>query len=214
MDKLQYLSLIGRCHHVSLQFSVDFKPNPVQKFCRTVWKYSNADWEKANDCLSSFQLEQNQDVDCAWKFFHDMFMQTMSECIPQKTISCKAVNGPPWLTAELRKLIRKKHQMFKNWKSTKRLDIYSRYKQLRNRLSNQVKREKLFYLSSLADSGVDRGCWIYLLQYLTRGMAYVIINASTLTTLMSLKIGLLVCTLNNLASFLILLSAMLKRFIN
>ena len=102
MGELQYLSPIGRCHHALLQFSVDFNPNPVQKFCRTVWKYSNADWEKANDCLSSFQLDQNEDVDCARKCFHDMFMQTMSECIPQKLSSCKAVT-PPWLTAELRK---------------------------------------------------------------------------------------------------------------
>ena len=102
MGELQYLSPIGRCHHASLQFSVDFNSNPVQKFCRTVWKCSNADWEKTNDCLSSFQLDQNQDVDCAWKCFHDMFMQTMSECIPQKLSSCKAVT-PPWLTAELRK---------------------------------------------------------------------------------------------------------------
>ena len=54
-------------------------------------------------------------------------MQTMSEYIPQKTISCKAVNPPwpCWLAAELHKLIRKKHQMFKKWKSTKQLDIYS-----------------------------------------------------------------------------------------
>ena len=75
----------------------------------------------------------------------------MSECIPQKSISCKTVN-PPWLTAELRKLI-KKHQVFKKLKYTmKRLDIYSKYKQLRNRLSNQLERAKLFYLSSLADS--------------------------------------------------------------
>ena len=86
----------------------------------------------------------------------------MSECIPQKTIGCKAVN-PPWLTAELRKLIRKKHQMFKKWKSTKRLDIYSKYKQLRTRLSNQLKRAKLFYLSSLADSGSpNKRFWGYV----------------------------------------------------
>ena len=33
------------------------------------------------------------------------------------------------------------------------MDICSKYKQLRNRLSNQLERAKLFYLSSLADSG-------------------------------------------------------------
>ena len=53
--------------------------------------------------------------------------------------------------------------MFKKWKSTKRLDIYSKYKQLRNRLSNQLKRAKIFHLSSLADSGSpNKRFWGYV----------------------------------------------------
>ena len=43
------------------------------------------------------------------------------------------------------------------------LDIYSKYKQFRNRLSNQLKRAKLFYLSSLADRGSpNKRFWDYV----------------------------------------------------
>ena len=42
-----------------------------------------------------------------------LLMQIMSECIPRKTISCKAVT--PRLKAELLKLKGEKHKMFETW---------------------------------------------------------------------------------------------------
>ena len=67
MGELKYFSPIGRCHHAPLQLSIDFNLSPVQKFYRTV--FGNIPIligkKQKNDCLSSFQLDQNKDVDCA-----------------------------------------------------------------------------------------------------------------------------------------------------
>ena len=90
-------------------------------------------------------------IDDAWSSFHSAFMQTMSTCIPQKIVKCKS-KDPPWLNSELRKLIKKKHRLFKQWKKSLKDSAYLKYKQIRNKLSNQIKYANHNFFASLLDN--------------------------------------------------------------
>ena len=101
--------------------------------------------------LSKYQLNDRDNINCAWNKFHSYLMQVMKQCVPQKYVRCKA-KDPPWLNEELRRCCRKKHSMFKKWKKSQKPDLYHKYKLLRNKLCNQLKYAKQNFFSSLLDN--------------------------------------------------------------
>ena len=57
--------------------------------------------------LSSYHLVEGVDINHAWDHFHSFFMNVIDQCVPKKSVKCKA-KDPPWLNIELRKMCRKK----------------------------------------------------------------------------------------------------------
>ena len=125
--------------------------------------------------------------------------------------------------------------MFKKWKSTKRLDIFLISNNLEKDFltsssvpNSFISARLLIAVLPINVSEVMLNHYLAVLPFpipcntmipvliirkiLPLCFVSFLLNASTLTTLMSLKIGHLVCTLN-LANFLIL-SVLLRRFIN
>ena len=56
---------------------------------RTVWRYSHADFEKANRILVATDwsfVDVQFDIDALWSTWEQKFMTVMQECIPKATI--------------------------------------------------------------------------------------------------------------------------------
>ncbi|XP_072051878.1 uncharacterized protein [Amphiura filiformis] len=68
---------------------------------RSSWLYSKANWDAVNSKLATYRFDDSVNVDTAWDNFLKFFMETMSECIPQKFVRCKS-KDPPWLNSDLR----------------------------------------------------------------------------------------------------------------
>ena len=112
------------------------KPDLV---CRTIWQYDKANWVKANQMLSEYHLQEDVDhsVDCALNHPYSTFMEIISDCVHQKVVTYKS-NNPKWVNAELRKFIRKKRALYRKWKKSHNIDVYNKYKSLRNKLCNKI----------------------------------------------------------------------------
>ena len=129
--------------------------------CRIIWQYNKADWARANDMLSSYHLVEGVDINHAWDHFHSFFMNVIDQYVPKKSVKCKA-KDPPWLNSELHKMCRKKHMLFRKWKKSKNDDIHSKYKCIRNKLSNRLKHAKRIFFDSLLDDALpSKRFWSY-----------------------------------------------------
>ena len=76
---------------------------------RNIWKYTLADFNKANELLSQMDiasyLDETEDVQVAWAKFQDAFLETMEKCIPKGKIPKR--KNLPWLTKDLTKMMTK-----------------------------------------------------------------------------------------------------------
>ena len=85
----------------------------------------------------------------------------MNQCIPLKLFTCKS-KEPPWLNEELRKLCRKKHSLFRKWKKSQKSSDYTKYKVVRNKLTNRLKYAKhSFFASLLENESPSKRFWGY-----------------------------------------------------
>ena len=69
-----HLSVTHRCH----------TSKPSKKSQRTIWRYQQAEFNRANDLLDEIDWEEllNGDVDQMWSAWEDKFMSVMQQCIP------------------------------------------------------------------------------------------------------------------------------------
>ena len=161
ITQVDYLSPLGACYHSVLHCRLSIQQAKPALVCRIIWQYSKADWARANDLLSSYHLVEGMDINHAWDHFHSFFMNVIDQCVPKKSVKCKA-KDPPWLNSELRKMCRKKHMLFRKWKKSKNDDIHSKYKCIRNKLSNRLKHAKrVFFDSLLDDASPSKRFWSY-----------------------------------------------------
>ena len=90
----------------------------------------------------------SSDVDAAAKQWRDSFLAIMEECITQYHLQKKW--NLPWITWNIKKLIRKRNVMFRKAKRTNKNSDFTRYKATRNRVVRSLRIGKQLYLSNLA----------------------------------------------------------------
>ena len=161
ITKVANLSPIGGCHHSVIYCGLNIQPNKPKIVSRTIWQYSKANWDEANRQLSDYQPQNGDDINYAWDHFHTYYMEVMNQCIPLKLFKCKS-KETPWLNEELRKLCRKKHSLFRKWKKSQKSSDYSKYKVVRNKLTNRLKYAKhSFFASLLENESPSKRFWGY-----------------------------------------------------
>lgn len=151
ITKVTHLSPLGACHHSVIHCYLNIQPSKSSPVTRSIWVYSKADWVEANRLLSSYKVNVNDDINCAWDKFNSFFLNVINQCVPQKNVRCKG-KDPPWLNGVLRKLCRKKHSLYNKWKKCGRNEVYVKYKSLRNKLCNQLKHAKKVFFANLLDN--------------------------------------------------------------
>ena len=94
-----------------------------------------------------------EDVNTAYRVFHDMFVKVCDKHAPtiEYNVSRKK-SGPkkPWISSAILKSIKKKHTLYKNYKSANFSEEYgNKYKRYRNTLVTVIKNAKrLYYCNS------------------------------------------------------------------
>ena len=91
-------------------------------------------------------------VNTAWQRLKSILLPLAENHIPQRT-SSSTIPPKPWITAEIRALIREKHRLYRRYKKKRCPEAWEKYGQVRNAVRSHLKKAKsLFVLNRLADA--------------------------------------------------------------
>ena len=173
------------CIHLTVSHhSTTAKPN--KKSRRTIWRYQQADFNRANELLDDVSWEDllNGDVDEMWSHWEKEFMQVMRQCIP--TTKLLVNSKAPWINKDIIKAMQARNLSFRRVKRTRRSEHRSDYKKKWNKVANMIKSAKLKYFKQLNSSN-PKSFW-KVVKYLTK-------QTSTIPILKTIKGGQFMMTL-------------------
>ena len=99
--------------------------------------------------LSSYDWNNvfiQEDPQRAYDIFHDIYSTLYDECFPMVKIKLGRRNSKPWLSNELKNMIKQKNRLYKRNKQYPTYQRELEYKSFRNSLSKRIhKAEKMYY---------------------------------------------------------------------
>ena len=138
---------LSNSDHLGLLLKQSHQPQINKK--RTMWRYNNADWEKANELLAATNWPSliTGDIDKSWENWRMRFLEVMQQCVPWITLPLR--RNLPWLNKGILQLIRKRNQLFSRAKSSKREVDLDKYRKMCNRVLSQVRTAKTNYFKRI-----------------------------------------------------------------
>ena len=103
------------CHHQIVFSKVNLKIVYSPLYERLVWDYKNADSQSINKAIEMFNWEklfQNKNIHDQLKLFNETIVNIVSNCIPDKFITCNDKDSP-WLNDHIKRLVNLKNDIFK-----------------------------------------------------------------------------------------------------
>ena len=121
---------------------------------RKIWLYDQGDYPKLRDKISSMPwdlLFENQiGIDNIVQTFTNTLLEMSAETIPNRIITVR--NGDlPWISTELRKLMRKRDRLRKKAKKKNSEYYWSKFKRIRNKVVDSLRTAKRTYHCKLCD---------------------------------------------------------------
>ena len=137
---------------------------------RKIYLYSKANWDAIREKLVTlsdqyFLLNQNtqRTVEDNWNFFHSHILKLIEEDVPSKYASNKT--NRPWMSASLKRLIRKKQRLYNCAKRFNNHTKWREYKETRQKVHTLMRQQHTNYLSSALFSDNSNGkklFWRYI----------------------------------------------------
>ena len=119
---------------------------------RKIYLYNRANWDVVRDEISVvsdmyFNLNENstRTVEQNWNFFHENILSIVDKNIPAKNIT--ASNRLPWMTSELKRMIKRKQRLYNRAKRFNRPSDWKLYKDMQSRVRITLKQLRLKYLT-------------------------------------------------------------------
>ena len=119
---------------------------------RKVPLFRKADWPKFKSLMKDYQQKfmnshLGRSVEELWNDFTSTLDTFSSQCIPVKTISGK--KSLPWVTQAIRRQIRKRNRLYKQFKETGDQQIRNKFVAHRNSIKSKIKLSYETYLEGL-----------------------------------------------------------------
>jgi hypothetical protein len=125
----------------------------------TFLQYSRADTNGLRNDLANtnwHKVFDGKSIDDAWFAFRERFLACVHKFVP--TRKAKKKPKKPWITVEIINLARRKRRLYRACrKAVNSIEKWDKYKQCRNRLKTQVRREYLIYLRDIAADNTNHG---------------------------------------------------------
>ena len=114
--------------------------------------FNKADWPTLKAKLKHFQQSflanhLSKTVDELWTDFTNTLDKLSEECIPSKLIRGKS--SLPWITQEIKRLIRKRDRLYTRFKKSRDHDIRTKFQTLRQEIKKKIKDSYQAYLQNL-----------------------------------------------------------------
>ena len=118
LDSGTRVSLDPYCHHQIIYCKVNFRIPPPPSLDRKSWHFSRANLA-AIKSMTNFpwfeQLNLNMDINWQVKTFTEIFLNIMSNYIPNET-KIFVPRDPLWITKPIKTMLNRKNRLFKNYK--------------------------------------------------------------------------------------------------
>ena len=130
------------------------KQNP-----REIYLYHRADWGSIKEDLisllnsSDFSSTDTKTVNDLWTKFKDTILHSMRLHIPYKLTRTRC--DLPWLTSDIRKKIRKRNKLYRQYKRSHLPEVRSRFLQLKSDIQRQMRQSHDAYISRLITDSED-----------------------------------------------------------
>lgn len=141
-------------------------------FTRKIWLYDKGDYESLSQEILDTDWERlkNDNIDIYANNITECILELSKKYIPNKTIKIRQ-SDPPWLNNTIKKLMRKRKRYFDRYKRTRLTNDFDKYKQLRNRVTSEIRKSKKAQTEKLADklasnSSESRDWWKTLKSFI------------------------------------------------
>ena len=144
---------IGSSDHAAVRCALQLstRSSPAQSRLTRIWVYEKADLRELNNVLDSSDwspVATAPSVDAAWLAWKSIFLDKVNKHVPSKVVS-RLKRKQPWITADLEKVIREKHQAFRRFKRSPSPDSRAVFVSLRNRVTKLIRKAQRTYTESL-----------------------------------------------------------------
>ena len=99
---------------------------------------------------TNWSMLKNDDINIYAKNVTEKISTLATQHIPNKTIKARK-SDHPWLTNEIKIMIRKRKRLYNKYKITKNIIDFENYKHLRNKVIKEVRKSKQLQTDKLAE---------------------------------------------------------------
>ena len=122
LDSGTRVSLDPYCHHQIIYCKVNFRiPPPPPPLDRKIWHFNRANLAAIKKSMKIFpwfeQLNLNVDINWQVNTFTEIFLNIMSNYIPNETKRF-VPRDLPWITKPIKTMLNRKNRLFKSYKKT------------------------------------------------------------------------------------------------
>ena len=126
------------------------KPRLCRKFGKADWEKMRTDMEEAAHTLED-QDKEGADVNTLWSTFKSLLNKSIDQHIP--SFKLKSKNSLPWLTPQLKKLLKRKQRLYKKARSS---NDWSPFRKYQKYCRQQMRRAEWQYINGKIQEGLDR----------------------------------------------------------
>ena len=131
---------------------LNFSKPKAKSFERHIWLYNQGNYdllcEKA--LITDWETFKRPYIDLFAERITNHIKEISNECIPNKIVRVKPSNLP-WLTANIKKLIRKRKRLFRKARPTNDPLLWQRFRRLRNKITSMIRLSKQNHIDKLAE---------------------------------------------------------------
>ena len=140
-------------YHCPIYCVFKFTRKTSPTFTRHVWLYDRGDYESfSRDLLEvDWNSLKDADVDVYATNVTNSITCLATKHIPNKHVKVRQTD-PPWLTNNIRKLIRKRKRYYDKFKQTNNPTDFNKYKQIRNLVTCEIRKSKRLQTDKLANN--------------------------------------------------------------
>ena len=103
---------------------------------------------------SNWNILKDNDIDIYASNVTNRIIELARKHVPNKNIKVRK-SDPPWLNNNIQKLMRRKKRLFDKYKRTNNLNDFERYKQVRNKVTGEIRKSKKLQLDKLSYPNLD-----------------------------------------------------------
>jgi hypothetical protein len=143
----------GISDHEAVTLEGDLTPIKYNQKKRQIPLYKKANWEGLRKHMSDFQktwtreYTDSQSTNTLWESFKTSLQEGIKQNIPHKT--AKAKDGNPWITREIKRLIRKRDKLYTRKKTTKTRKDQESFKHLKALVQKKIRQAYWKYIEDI-----------------------------------------------------------------